>query len=74
MITTGLSKGAKVTIIMANSTIPQVAEENKKTVEEQKTTVQTYNFNLVVTEATQEQVTALAKFLKENGYKFKLVQ
>ncbi len=26
MVTTGLSKGAKVTIIMANSTIPQVAE------------------------------------------------
>lgn len=50
-----------------------VVEEQPK-VEEQKTAVQTYNFNLVVTEATQEQVTALAKFLKENGYKFKLVQ
>ena len=30
MITTGLSKGAKVTIIMANSTIPQVAEVLEK--------------------------------------------
>lgn len=51
---------------------PVVVEQPK--VEEQKTAVQTYNFNLVVTEATQEQVNALAKFLKENGYNFKLVQ
>lgn len=51
---------------------PVVVEQPK--VEEQKMTLQTYDFNLVVTRATQEQVNALAKFLKENGYNFKLVQ
>jgi hypothetical protein len=43
-------------------------------VEEPKVVKETsgYNFKLIVEGATQEQVTALAKFLKDNGYNFKM--